>query len=354
MIPIFVASNTPYAGRTFVSLGLALKLKDMDYDVGYMKPLGTVPVKSSTAVHDADAVFAKEVLGLAESLESISPFVLDFENQAKLLAGELKDVRKQVLSSFQSLKKKDFVIVAGANDLFEGSLAGLDALTLAADMKAYTLFVEPWRGDISADAVHGCSKLFGDRFCGAVLNKVPEAALDHAKQVVRPFLQKKGAPLFGVFPKDRFLESVTVRQLTGILNGKLLCCDDKVDEHVENFLIGAMDVDSALTYFRKTPNKAVITGAHRSDIQLAAMETSTKCIIITGGLQANDVVLGKARTTGTPILSVPDDTFTTIEKIETRVGKTSIRERKKVERARQILDVEFDMFGFLKSVNAKT
>jgi BioD-like phosphotransacetylase family protein len=348
MIPIFIASSTPYAGRTFLSLSLARKLKEMDYQVGYMKPLGTVPVISGKAVRDADAVFAKEVLSLAEPLEIISPFVLDFENQARLYAGELKDVRKQVLDAFRSLRKKDFVIVAGANDLFEGSLAGLDALTLAGEMKAHILLVEPWRGDLSADTVYGASRLFGDRFCGAVLNKVPEAAVSHAKQGVKPFLQKAGVLVFGVFPKDRFLESVTVRQLIEILNGKLLCCEDRIEEHVENFLIGAMDVDSALTYFRKTPNKAVITGAHRSDIQLAAMETSTKCIIITGGLQTNEVVLGKAKATGTPILSVPDDTFSTIDKIEVRVGKTTIREPRKVDRAEQILAAEFDMFGFLK------
>lgn len=348
MIPIFIASSTPYAGRTFLSLSLARKLTAMDYQVGYLKPLGTVPVKSGRAVHDADAVFAKEILGLTEPLEVISPFVLDFENQARLYAGELKDVRKKVLNAFQILQKKDFVIVAGANDLFEGSLAGLDALSLSREMQARVLLVEPWRGDISADAVHGASRLFGDRFCGAVLNKVPEAAANHAKQAVKPFLANAGVPVFGVFPKDRFLESVTVRQLTDILNGKLLCCEDRIDEHVEHFLIGAMDVDSALTYFRKTPNKAVITGAHRSDIQLAAMETSTKCIIITGGLQTNEVVLGKAKATGTPILSVPDDTFSTIDKIELRAGKTSIREKKKVDRAEQILTAEFDMFNFLK------
>ena len=50
MIPILVASATPYAGRTLVALGLALKLKEMDYDVGYLKPLGTVPVKSGSMV----------------------------------------------------------------------------------------------------------------------------------------------------------------------------------------------------------------------------------------------------------------------------------------------------------------
>ena len=111
-----------------------------------------------------------------------------------------------------------------------------------------------------------------------------------------------------------------------------------------------MDVDSALNYFRRIPNKAVITGAHRSDIQLAAMETSTKCIILTGGLQTNDVVIGKAQAKGVPIISVVDDTFTTIDKIEISMGKTSIREKRKVERVRQLMDLEFDMKRFLKSV----
>jgi hypothetical protein len=350
MVPILIASNTPYAGRTFVSLGLAMKLQEMEYDVGFMKPLGTVPVKHGTMVYDADALFAREVLGLGDPIEVLSPFVLDFEQQNRLLAGGLRDVQKQVLAAVRSLKKKDFVIIAGAGDLFEGSLVSLDALSLAEALKAFVLVVEPWRGDVSLDTLFGCSGLFGKQFAGAVLNKVPDAAMSRVKQEARPFLQKKGVPLFGAFPKDRFLESVTVRQLNDILNGRLLCCEDRLDEHVEHFLIGAMDVDSALTYFRRTPNKAVITGAHRSDIQLAAMETSTKCIIITGGLKSNEVVLGKARAVGVPILSVPDDTFSTIDKIEARMGKTSIRERKKVERAKQLLDAEFDMFGFLSKL----
>jgi BioD-like phosphotransacetylase family protein len=301
-------------------------------------------------VYDADALFAREVLGLGDPIEVLSPFVLDFEQQNRLLAGGLRDVQKQVLAAVRSLKKKDFVIIAGAGDLFEGSLVSLDALSLAEALKAFVLVVEPWRGDVSLDTLFGCSGLFGKQFAGAVLNKVPDAAMSRVKQEARPFLQKKGVPLFGAFPKDRFLESVTVRQLNDILNGRLLCCEDRLDEHVEHFLIGAMDVDSALTYFRRTPNKAVITGAHRSDIQLAAMETSTKCIIITGGLKSNEVVLGKARAVGVPILSVPDDTFSTIDKIEARMGKTSIRERKKVERAKQLLDAEFDMFGFLSKL----
>ena len=350
MIPLFIASSTGYSGRTFLSLGLAMKLIEQGYKVGYMKPLGSVPVKTGKGVYDADALFIKEVLELEEPMEMISPFVQTYESQVLLYAGKIEDARKRVLDAFKSFKKKDFIIIGGAGDLFEGSLLGLDALSLTVAMKAHMLLVEPWRGDVSADSLYGVKEALGDRFLGGVLNKIPAGVGEYVKNTVKPFLERSGVKVFGMFPKDKFLESVTVSQLNEILSGTVLCCEDKLDEFVENFLIGAMDVDSALNYFRRTPNKAVITGAHRSDIQLAALETSTKVIILTGGFQTNEVVLGKARARGIPILSVPDDTFTTINKIELRMGKTSIREKRKVERAKELISSGFDMFEFLKTL----
>jgi hypothetical protein len=350
MIAIYVASNTGFSGRTFISLGLAMKLMEQGYTVGYMKPVGRAPVKKGKDVYDADALFLKETLGLEDPLEVISPYVQTFESQTLLFEGGLRDVRKNILEAFKALRKKDFVIIGGAGDLFEGSLLGMNALSLLADMKAKLLLVEPWRGEASADVLYGAYKFLGERFGGGIINKVPVSAIAHVNETVRPFLEKKGVRIFGAFPKDRALEAVTVRQLAEILNGHVLCCEDKLDEFVENFSVGAMDVDSALAYFRRVRNKAVITGAHRSDIQLAAMETSTRCIILTGGLASNDVVIGKAQAKGIPIISVSDDTFTTIDKIEVRMGKTSIREKRKVERVKELMDVEFDMKRFLKSM----
>jgi BioD-like phosphotransacetylase family protein len=351
MIPIFVASNTGFAGRTFLSLGLALKLRDMDYKVGIMQPFGTVPVKSGKDVYDADALFFKEMLELEEPLNVISPFVMSYEEQTLLYQGKTDDAKKRVLAAFKSIKKKDFIIICGASDLFEGALLGIDALSLVEDMKAKVLMVEPWRGDSSADSLFGVRAILGKRYAGSVINKVPEAMIEHVKNIVKPFIEKKGVPVFGVIPKDKFLESVTVGQLNEILNGKVLCCEDKLGEFVEHFLIGAMDVDSALNYFRRTLNKAVITGAHRTDIQLAALETSTKCIILTGGFRTNEVVLDKARVRGVPILTVADDTFSAINKIELRMGRSSIREKRKVERAKELISAGFDMFGFLKKLD---
>lgn len=183
---------------------------------------------------------------------------------------------------------------------------------------------------------------------GGIFNKVPANALDYVEKKAVPFLEKSGVAIFGIFQQDSLLESVAIRQIVQILNGKVLCCEEKLDELIEHFSIGAMDASSALSYFSRIQNKAVITGAHRSDIQLVAMETSTKCIIITGGFDTNDIVLGKAQSKGIPIVSVPLDTFTVVDRIESLIGKTSIRQKEKTLRIRELFDTRFDMNRLLK------
>lgn len=348
MIPIFIASSRSYTGKTFLALGLALKLIEQGYKVGYLKPLSKAPVKVGADIFAAEAIFIKEALSLQDPLNIISPFVLSFETQKSLYEGKITDAKKQILAALEAQRDKNFVIIGGAGDLFEGASININALTLIKEMNARVLMVEAWKADLSTDNLLGCCSLIGESFLGGVINKIPTSSLNYVTETVRPFLESKGVRIFGAFQKDRLLEAITVRQLTETLNGKVLCCEDRLEEFVENFSIGAMDVDSALTYFRKTPNKAVITGAHRSDIQLAAMETSTKCIIITGGLYTNEVVLGKAQSKGIPIISVSDDTFTVVDRIESIVGKTRIVDKRKLNRAKEIIDANLDMARLLK------
>lgn len=349
MISILVASNKAYSGKTLVCLGLALRLKDEGYKAGYVKPIGSSLLRRGSAMVDADAIFMKEALALKEPDNVVSPFVMSFEAGNKLFEGGLKDVKKAVSGAIKSVKGKDFLIIEGGGDLSEGALLGLDAMSLASMNKARTLFIEPW-GNSSADSAFSSRNMFGEGFLGCLINKVPSQAMGHAGGRVRPYLEKRGVKVFGVIEKDSVLASVTVGELNELLGGKVVCAEDKLGERVENFSIGAMDVDSALRYFRKTPNKAVITGAYRADIQLAALETSTKCIILTGGMHTNDVVIGRAQALGVPIISVPGDTYGTIDKIESAVGKTGISGENKIRRARELMEKGFDLGGFLKAL----
>ncbi len=353
MVPIFIASNRSHTGKTFLALGLAQKLIELGYKVGYLKPLGTSPVKRGSDLFDADAIFIRESLKLPDPLEVISPFVLSYEAQNLIFEGKLTETKKQVLNAFKAQKDKDIVIVCGAGDFFEGSTMGIDGVSLIEETGGQVVMVEAWRGDKSIDALYGGYKLLGKRFIGGIFNKVPLNSVSYVKEKVVPFLEKSGVPIFGIFPKDSVLESVTIRQIVELLNGGVLCCEEKLDELVENFSIGAMDVESALRYFSRIPNKAVITGAHRSDIQLVAMETSTKCIIITGGLSTNEVVMGKAQSKGIPIISVSLDTFTVVDRIEAVAGKTNIRQREKLLRIKELINTQFDMDRLLKGLKTQ-
>src|SRR5512147_1377265 len=134
MIPIFIASNVGYTGKTFITLGIALELMEEGFTVGYIKPFGKLPVKKGDSVFDEDGIFMKEALNLPEPLSVISPFVLTHEEQLLELVERAEDARKQIMNAFRSLKGKDFVVVGGSTDLLEGAMLNIDGVSLIEEM----------------------------------------------------------------------------------------------------------------------------------------------------------------------------------------------------------------------------
>ncbi len=111
-------------------------------------------------------------------------------------------------------------------------------------------------------------------------------------------------------------------------------------ELIENFSVGAMNVEQALTYFRRIPKKAVITGGDRADIQLAALETDTVALILTGNLYPAPVVQTQAALQHVPIILVADSTMQVVHKINKALGPIRIRDERQIERLRQMVENE--------------
>jgi len=187
---------------------------------------------------------------------------------------------------------------------------------------------------------------------GVVINRVPRYRMRFVEETVRPYLQKRGIKVYGVLPEERLLQAVSVREIAARLDGEVLCASEAVDELVENLMVGAMGVDSALSYFRRLPNKAVITGGDRPDVQLAAMETSTRCIVLTGNLRPNPIILSRAEEIGVPMILVKPDTLTTVEAISGFFGRTRFHQAKKVERFRELLGERFDADTFFADLTS--
>ncbi len=350
---LYIGSMNRFSGKSLVTLGLAVEMKDMGFRVGYIKPLGKDPVSSDGETVDADALFFREVLRLEEPLAAVSPFVSSLDTLNRTLSGRMKGTAERILKAVESVRGKDIVLIAGTVDLFEGSLYGINGIKIVSSTAAKSLLVEAWDGDETLDDIFGAKEIFGQDLAGVVINKVREESKDFVLEKVRPYLERQKIDVFGILPMDALLRAVTVRTLAETIGGRILCAEESVDQLVENFSIGAMDVNNALRYFKTTPNKAVITGAHRSDIQLAALETSTKCIILTGGLLPNDVIIGKARLKGVPVISVQEDTFTTVDRIEAVMGRFKIREEEKVKRAVELVRKNIDIPRLLEKLGVK-
>jgi BioD-like phosphotransacetylase family protein len=236
------------------------------------------------------------------------------------------------------------MIVCGAGSvLTRGSIIGLNGVNVAQMVDAKVLLVGRCESLLEADSIVASRHALGDRVVGTIINLVPPRLVNQIWDDVVPCLESLGLTVFGLMPKDPMLHSVSVRELAEATGGTFLCGEEAGEELVGNFVVGAMGVERALRHFRRTPRKCVITGGDRSDVQLAALETPTRCLILTGDLRPSHTVLARAEELHVPVLLVRDDTLTTVTTIEQLLGKLRVREPRKIEHALEQFESNLDL-----------
>lgn len=343
MKTLFITSTCDYCGKTMVALGLGKRLQADGYKVGYMKSLGRYPTSVDGKVIDSDAALMYEILELDDPMEYVSPAIMTQDVIAQAYNGEKLELKDKIVRAHQEISEnKDVVIVGGAGTFSEGSLLGVSAKELIPLLDAQAIIVDKCEREVFVDDLLLIKNTLGDRAAGVVLNEVDFPKLDYIQRRVVPFLTQNGLNVLGILLDDPILKSVTIRELAETLGGEVLCCDHKLDELVERFSVGAMNVEGALKYFRKMKSKAVITGGDRPDIQLAALETDTRCLILTGNLYPNEIIIARAIERGVPIIVVQRDTMTIVQQVEDVMTRLRIRDKRKIDRAIQLVNDELD------------
>jgi BioD-like phosphotransacetylase family protein len=126
----------------------------------------------------------------------------------------------------------------------------------------------------------------------------------------------------GRTPESRTSLAITVGELAEAIGGKIIIHPEKSIVPVENYMLGAMVVDSGLDYFNRKKNKAVIIRQERLDMQLAALETSTTCLVLSGGDNTPAYrVRQKADSRGIPIVITEAAVDVIIARIDNLIAK---------------------------------
>ncbi len=344
---LLIGSTTPYSGKSATVLGLAQQLKKRGLNIAFGKP---VAIEGSADQADADVEFIQATLGL--SPEQIRPTLLTLEPDLirQRLRGMDSTDYSQRLTTYQEYGLADeLVLLEGPSTLEEGRLLGLSLSQIAAALPAKILLIARYQSPLIVESLLLARSELRSHLVGVLINDIPPNQWDAVKDV-QEFLEKQGIPVLGLLPRNQLLRSVSVQELVRQLGADVLCRGDRLDLLVEELSIGAMNVSAALKYFRKGNNMAVITGGDRTDIQWAALETSTHCLILTGHLPPTPAVLARAEELEIPILSVDLDTLTAVEIVDRAFGQVRLHEAVKVDCVYQLMEKHFQMERLLAAL----
>jgi BioD-like phosphotransacetylase family protein len=351
MATLYITSAETFSGKSALCIGLGIRFRDDGLKVGYMKPVNISCQLLEGLAYDEDIAFARQVFEMPEPPELIGPVALTPARMEQQLRGPEVDYEPRLVDAFARVSAgRDVMILEGGRSLREGYIVGLPPKRVAELLDARILTVLRYDETLMVDRALTAQNYFGSLMMGMVINEVPRANMEHVREVVGPYLKRHGLQLLGVLPKDQLLAAPTVAELAEGLQAEILCAPEHTGKLVEHMLVGAMSVESALTYFRRKPNKAVITGGDRADIQLAALETSTRSLVLTGNLYPNPVVLNRAEELGVPVLLTSLDTLSAVEIIERYFDRSRFQQPQKIERFTALLNEHFDFASLYEAL----
>ncbi len=349
---IYIVSTTEYAGKSTLALSLAFTLQEKAKKVAYMKPIGTLPTKVNGKDSCEDVDYIWNALEKPGELKDVCPIVLLSQFAEKALGKDNHEYGKIIEDAAQSLSKShDMLIVEGAGNINQGAFIDLAAGEVADLLNLPVILIAKYSGILTIDEIIQSVKQIKSNLVGVIINMVPTHAQDIIEEVLEPFLIKHEIPFLGYLPKDTTLGSVSVGKIAEHLQGKVIAGKENLNKMVESFMVGAMSQEQAISFFRKKANKAVVTGGDRSDVQLAALETSTNALILTGNLMPRPLVVSKAEEAGVPVILVKEDTLTVIEKTEDLINHVRVHENQKVIRMQELLRKHID-FSLINHPNA--
>ncbi|MBI4217025.1 MAG: phosphotransacetylase family protein [Chloroflexi bacterium] len=336
MPAVYITSPETAAGKTALCAGLGRKWQRDGKKVGYVKPHAT------GGPGDSDGVFMASVLGLEQAAAFPDPMPLATTSVA---GAKIKGAPagQRMKDAYDKLSQgRDVVLVEGPATRGTEDPLGRASGEMAETLGAKAILVARYRPGLNLGTITAAAAPYSSHLAGVIFNAVPPAQGERLARDLHAALQGAGIRPLGLIPEDRLLYSPSVGDLAHHLRGKILNSEEMAGELVENFLVGALSPDSGLPYFSHKGHKAVIARADRPDMHLAALETDTRCLILTGGGQPHPVVSYRAQELGIPIIKVEKDTRTVMEELERLSAGLRFRQEKKIERIEELLGQYLD------------
>jgi BioD-like phosphotransacetylase family protein len=353
MVYSIYMAGTSFSGKTALCLGLYGKFQEMGLRVGFFKPVGRGLKMIEGKPRDPDAILMKEVMGLIEPLDDITPIIIGRRYLDEILQ-RCEYALERVKEAYRKIGEgKDILLIESAPQPEFLVSCGLDVSRFSKEFSSKVIITVRGEDDSVAERALLYKHMIEERggeILGVVLNFIPYQQMERMRGVVSRALSQCGLEVLGIVPDLREFTLPTVQEIVETLNAEVLAGERSLETLVDDFLIGAMTPESAMSWLRRSAGRALITGGDRTDLILTALETRPSAIILTGNIYPSERVLTSAEEKGIPVLLVPDDTYTTVTKLEYLDGRIylSPKSTRKIQLALKMIGEYIDLKRILE------
>ena len=344
---VFVAGYKELAGKTTICAALGKVLQANGIRTDYLRASDATEGESlQNAAFDQEFV-SKALSPTSQASSPDSLPVLPKNGGIEDFVAKIKGARS---SAMQNESAVTLIELPGALDHVI-----LPSVTSAAhELDAQIIVVVKYHQKLSGQDLVSLLGPTVEKVAGVILNAIPRKLFTRRSMALLSSFEVAGFSVLAVLPEDRALCGFTIGQLAEELGAEFICLPEKAEVLIENVMLGANAADPAFTYFSPKPNKAVFCRSDRPDIQLAALDTETRCLVLTGSGRYQQGLVYRAEDLGVAVLRVSSDTFSTIMALDNIFPKVKFRQAEKVARAVGLLSETGDIPRLVQLISSSS
>lgn len=341
---LYIASLNAGDGKTTLSAALARRWQQAGRRVEYLKPVSLAGNSDQSVTSNQAFLLARKALGLSDLTQE--PIIVSSKSPDDPL---LANVHEKIKSSYnEAFQDSDVVLIEAPGGLEALSLQREVSRAVSQGLGARVLLVVGYTRDLVAESVVSVAEMFGEAFLGVVINRVPHLGMRQAADSLVPSLAEAGVRVLGLVPETRVMFGITVGDLVERLNGRYALEVSGCDDLVECVMVGANLLDAegfpaGPEYFGRMENKVVVAKGDRPDFQWAAMDTPTRCLILTGNHDPIPYVIEKAMEKQIPLAVVERDTLDILEALEGIMSSPKLDQPAKLEKVQALVEEALDL-----------
>jgi len=356
---IFIASAEPGSGKSLVTIGLVNMLLCKTRKVGFFKPVINSDPKEKKDIHIQTVLeYFKLPIRYEDAYTFTRQEALQYiESESR---GEMIDT---IISKFKKIEEGyDFTVLEGSDFTSEGVAFEFELnLLIAKNLGSPALLVLSGENKTNVQVINESLNFFHNfknhevQVLGIIVNKVQPGQVDIIRELLSAQLPED--TILSVIPSDPGLQNPTIKDVYENLHGKLLFGEAYLNNRVDNFVTGAMQLPNFLSFIKE--NVLIVTPGDRGDIIIGSLQANLSSsypkvagIVLTGSIMPEEPImrLVEGLHNVVPIISVELGTFQASARVGAIKARITADNPKKIQLAIDTFNKYVDVNTLDKSI----